>query len=221
MTLRWRSIYFLDLFFKSSTKKKKKTLQTFLLNTYFFEYKQVKLWATAAEIREMSGKGRMDVIVWMINEFWAWIPVIATRQTSQSPDPQWERCALFNLTVCPPKFIDLDVSPLCIPPPETPIPAALTSPQPAARAGFTPSAFWCGCCVCSPAPAVCSLPFNNRPLAKSLTLTGLQRHCLHFTPGRWETCGLVHTSPSHRSHNLQRLQAPAGLESGCDPHTCI
>lgn len=35
---------------------------------------------------------------------------------------------------------------------------------------FTPSAFWCGCSVCSPAPAVCSLPFNNLPLAKSLTL---------------------------------------------------
>lgn len=57
---------------------------------------------------------------------------------------------------------------------------------------FTPSAFWCGCSVCSPAPTVCSLPFNNLPLAKSLTLRGLQQHCLHFR--RWETRGLVHTS---------------------------
>lgn len=44
---------------------------------------------------------------------------------------------------------------------------------------FTPSAFWCGCSVCSPAPAVCSLPFNNLPLAKSLS--GWGRLC--FTPG--------------------------------------
>lgn len=60
--------------------------------------------------------------------------------------------------------------------------------------GFTPSLFWCGCSVCSPAPAVCSLPFNNLPLAKSLTLTGPRQHCLHFYTRRWETCGLVRAS---------------------------
>lgn len=34
-------------------------------------------------------------------------------------------------------------------------------------------AFWCGCCVCSPAPAVCSLPFSRPPLAKSLSPAAL------------------------------------------------
>lgn len=48
---------------------------------------------------------------------------------------------------------------------------------------FTPPSFWCGCSVCSPAPTVCLFPFNNLLLAKSLTLPGLQRHCLRFTPG--------------------------------------
>lgn len=48
---------------------------------------------------------------------------------------------------------------------------------------FTPFAFWCGCSVCSPAPAVCSLPFSHPPLAKSPNPAGMWPHCLRFAPG--------------------------------------
>lgn len=59
---------------------------------------------------------------------------------------------------------------------------------------FTPSAFWCGCSVCSTAPAVCSLPFNNLPLAKSLILTLATAALFAFHTRRWETFNLVHAS---------------------------
>lgn len=52
-----------------------------------------------------------------------------------------------------------------------------------------PFVFWCGCSVCSPAPAVCSLPFSHPPLAKSLTPAGPRPHCLRFAPGGGKRVG--------------------------------
>lgn len=48
--------------------------------------------------------------------------------------------------------------------------------------------------VCSPAPAVCSLPFIDGPLAKSLgTAPASGTHCLPFVRCRWEACCHSHT----------------------------
>ncbi|CAB1448670.1 unnamed protein product [Pleuronectes platessa] len=45
------------------------------------------------------------------------------------------------------------------------------------------------------APAVCPLPFNNLPLAKSpAPARSLPPHCLRFAPGGEKTRGLSHTS---------------------------
>lgn len=101
-------------------------------------------------------------------------------------------------------------------------PDCLTLPS-VVQPQFTPSAFWCGCSVCSPAPAVCSLPFNNLPLAKSLTLA--RAALFAFYTRRWETCRLIHASALAAKCILQKSGVTSHLHSNSawarHKHSCV